>query len=235
MVLTYPLPFDQWQTFEPFVRRFTDTFKKFPPGCDYRLYANCCWGGPTDAIKEMFYGIKTLFLPYYFNGCDIGSAQQVANAFAEDVFMVNFTSRCYFHRECWLARYAQAREKHGPGLYGASTSWEGGKAHICTRAYALDSELFRNYPHVIDERAKGQRFEVGDWCLTEWVQRDYPAIQVTWDREMTLAESRCKEETGIFRRGEQNAMLVLDKHTDWYRDADEAEKKRLSDMADGIT
>lgn len=93
-----PLPFDDWTTFEPFIRRFVDTFKQFKPSCQYRILAMCCWGLPTDRIREMFYGTKTEFIEYNEDGADIGSAQHTARWIENDSFMVMMTSRCYFHR-----------------------------------------------------------------------------------------------------------------------------------------
>jgi hypothetical protein len=234
-LLVYPLPFDDWDTFLPFVRRFTDTFRKHPPGHDYVLYAMCCWGDETDSIREMFYGIKTLFIPYYENGCDIGCAQRASKSIAEaNTFALNFTTRCYFHRPGWLKRYMQARKELGPGLYGATTSWEGGHAHVCTRAYGLDSDLFHKYPALIDTRHKGEYFEVGDGSITNWIlEEGFPAVQVTWDGVRHLADSRHADETDIFRRGTQSACLVWDKHTDAYANADPKEKQRLARLADG--
>lgn len=229
-ILIYPIPFDQWQTFKPFVERFTNTFREFPPGEDYVLWAMCCWGEPSDSVREMFYGIKTRFVPYYQNGCDIGSAQAAARTI-DEAFLVCFTSRCYFHRKGWLARYLQAFNKHGDGLYGPFASWESGKPHICTRAYALTAAQFGTYPHDIDTREKGQLFEVGEWSISDWFRaQNLPLIQVLWDNEQTLNQWR--KWKGIWRCGEQQACLLWDKHTDHYRDADEETKLKLQAMTD---
>lgn len=230
-VIVYPIPFDNFDVFERFVHRFVDTFKKYPPGIDdYELLVVCNWGEPTDEIREWFWGTKAHFVPYYKHGCDIGSLQY-AGAFGE--FLIGMTSRCYFHRSGWLKRYMDARAIHGPGLYGASASYEGGTPHICTRAYAIDRSILSEYPHSVQSRADGQRFEVGEWCITTWAsQRGIPTIQVTWDSEQDKDHWRDGNQLGIYRRGEQQAMLVWDKHTDIYRNADQAEKARLSKLAD---
>lgn len=144
------------------------------------------------------------------------------------------TTRCYFHRAGWGRRYLEAFYKHGPGLYGSSASYESGMPHICTRAYMMRVAEFRDYPYVIDTREKGQKFEVGEWCVSDWFRRRrHPLVQVTWDGEQWEGHWRDPDQTGIYRRGEQNAMLVWDKHTDAYRDADDEEKIRLAAMADG--
>lgn len=167
---------------------------------------------------------------YNENGCDIGSAQYASELLKENAFMVNMTSRCYFHREGWLKRLLEARNKHGKGLYGVSASWEGGKPHICTRAYCMDSEDFTRYPHIIDTREKGQKFEVGEWCITDWFrQQDLSTIQVTFDGEQHQADWRKPD--NIFRKGDQTNCLVWDRHTLIYQEADANDKRRLEEMA----
>lgn len=235
-VIVYPLPFDCWHTFKPAVKRFTDSFREFPPGTDdYEVWAMCCWGEPTDEVREMFYSIKTKFIDYPDHGCDIGAAQWAAGLDTQGIpkFIIGMTNWCYFHRKGWLKRYMEAREKHGQALYCVSTSKERGILHACTRAYAMDAEMWWRYPHIIDRREKGPMFESGEWCLTTWAQsKQYPVIQVTWDNERPLAESRHPDEKGIFRRGDQNAMLVWDRHTDIFRDVSSENKKRLANIAD---
>lgn len=233
--IVYPIPFDAWSTFEPFVDRFTRTFKEFPPDRDYVLHAMAIYGMPTDHVQEMFYGIKTRYHFYTEDGCDIGSAQSIADDLPPEDWMLMMTSRCYFHRRSWLAPYVRATDKFGNGLYGASVSNEGGKLHVCTRAYMMTAQAFVAYPELIDTRAKGQLFEVGEWCLTDWFKkRRLPRVQVTWDGERKIDQARCAEETAIYRRGEQQAMVVWDKHTDAYRDANPEEKERLAKLADGV-
>lgn len=229
LICVLPLPFDAWTTFSPFVRRFIDTFKQFPPGIeDCEIWAMCCWGKPTEEVRSWFVDTKTRFVPYYDHGADIGAAQFAASQCAQNAFIAAFTSRCYFHRSGWGKRLLEARETHGEGLCGVSVSRESGKLHICTRGYCLDSDLWNEYPHLIDTRAKGQRFETGDWCVTEWAgERGLKRLQVTWDTVRDIEDAHNPDETGIFRRGEQNAMLIHDRHTDLFRDAPDQEKRRL--------
>lgn len=228
-IVVYPIPFDAWDEFERYVYRFTHTLKMHPPGCDYELAVVCNWGQPTDEIRHLFYGLKARFVEYNGHGCDIGSAQHVANQAPADSFILALTSRCSFHRPGWLARYMAAREKYGSGIYGAFASWEGGRPHICTRGYAMDSDLWKQYPYNIDTRQKGQRFEVGEWCVTDFVRRrGLPAIQVLWDNEQGFKDWRKPE--GIFRSGRQNACLIWDKHTEAYENASLEEKAHLTAM-----
>lgn len=227
--IVYPIPFDAWGVFEPFVTRFTNTFKEFDPGHDYLIHAMCCWGAATDDVRRMFYGTKAMFHQYNEDGCDIGSAQYLARYALDGGLMIMMTSRCYFHKPGWLKRYAEVREEFGPGLYGASASWEGGKPHICTRAYMMDQADFFEYPHIIDTRPKGQKFETGEWCVTDWMrERDLPTMQITWDGAQEQDQWRVPE--NIFRKGDQSNMLVLDRHTQIYHESDAEGKLKLEEM-----
>lgn len=232
-VITYPLPFDAWAEFEQYVRRFATTFRQHPPGADYELYAICHWGEPTDEVRSMFYGIKTRFTAYYRNGADLGGAQELAETL-DDCFMVNMTSRCYFHRTGWLARFMEAREIHRQGLYGVSASFEH-LPHICTRAYALDCALFREWTKrngEIRDRQDGPKFETSKNSITQLtLSLGLPAVQVLWDSEQ-LGPKHWREPENIFRRGNQEQCLCWDKHTDIYRDADADQKAKLEKLTD---
>lgn len=236
-IIVYPLAFDRWQDYEKGFWRFCSTFKKNPPGHDdYEVAAVCTWGMPDDDIKRELYGIKHRFVSYFHNGCDIGAAQFVARQADDEALIIGLTSLCYFHRPGWLKRYVEVAEKYPDGLYSASASHEGGKLHACTRGYAMRVSDWQNYNHMISSREDGPRFESGEWSITDWFHNTLcgrPVMQIRWDGEEPIEKAREASHTGIFRRGEQNEMLLWDRHTDLYRDADPEEKKRLEQLADG--
>lgn len=231
-IIVYPIPFDNYWDFSGYIQRFAHTFRENPPGADYELWAMSCWGEPTDDVRETFYGIKTKFIPHY-RGCDCISTHQAVAQMLDEAFLVCMTTRCFFHRPGWLARFVQAREKHGAGLYGASGSFEI-EPHICNRAYAIDAEELRCCPTSVESRQEAPAFEVGPRSITRHMLRTHrPCFQVTWDGDQDLLH--CREPEGIFRRGQQNAMLVWDRHTDIFAEATPDEQKRLSALADGIS
>lgn len=230
-VIVYPVPLDNWNPeFSLSVLRFYESFKEFPPGCDYELWAVACWGEPVDALRQGFYGIKTKWYSYY-GACDCISVHQWAASQVEEAFLICMTTRCYFHRAGWLERFVSAREKHGVGLYGVSASFEQ-SPHICNRAYALDAALFRDYPMEINGRKDAPSFETGPKSITCFVNAlQMPCLQVRWDGIDQPQDWRKPE--NIFRRGNQEQCLVFDRHTDLYRDASEEEKIKLAKLADG--
>jgi hypothetical protein len=240
--IVYPAPLETREVrdiFMPFITRFADSLRKFNPGCEYEL-AVIENGGEEDCIKDcraQFYDLPVKFYRYEGTGCDIGSFLWFADQQAENVFQVNCVTRVYAWKAGWLQRLVQNREIIGPSLFGTSASREGGKQHICCRCYAADSDDFSKYPHAIKSRDRGVFFEVGDGCLTEWFlsEEKYVGL-VYWDGVCDMptcspeSDFRFQTAKNIFRRGDQSNMLVWDKHSDYYRDADESEKARLARM-----
>lgn len=231
--IVFPLPFDAWQEYGPYVKRFCRTFKESPPGIrNYVVHAVSNFGSTTDEVKSWFYGIKTHWWDYYGHGCDIGSLQFVSSALPCDDLIVGMTSCCYFHREGWGKRYVEAYNHHGTALYGAFTSSQTGRPHICTRGYMSRVGTLSQYPHSIDLREKGPSFEVLDTSISDWFRNQgLPLVQVLWDNEQY--EPGWFNWEGRFRNGNQQACIIWDKHTDQYRDAPPEEKARLERMSEG--
>lgn len=231
-ILTYPIPLNLWPHYAADVKRFTATFKEFEPGEEYELRVSYHWGELTDRIRRMFYGIKTHFWSYNADGCDIGSAQTVAFC-SVDSFVIGFPTHAYFHRAGWLERFMAVRRELGVGLFGASASFEE-SPHVRTAGYGLDTDIWRQYPDPITTRQECSDFERGKRSITQFaIDNQLPAIQVTWDAYQAMPAWR--QPPGIFRRGEQNAMLWWDRHTELYANADPERKQELEDLADGKT
>lgn len=249
IAVVYPVPNESpevWAIFKPFVERFVNTWKQFPPGVACTLCPvtfdppakATSSNKPSDEILSLFQGINTQFHNYPGKGMDLGAQQWVSLMGSHD-FQVNFTSRAYFHRPGWLARMVAARHEYGPALYGMSASKEGGKFHICTRGHAYDREDFKLYHTMIESRNQGVFFECGDGCLTEFfwsigrpaaiVRFDgHPVTFYSWEDAHYL-----KVENG-FRNGDQSNMLAHDKHTDFYRDSDPETKERMANLMLGV-
>lgn len=229
--LVYPIPFNVWDLFDFYVYRFVKSFKAHPPGADYELILTCNWGEPTDEIHKLFYGTKAKFIPYYGGGCQIGAQQAVASTLDEG-FIIGFTTHAWFHRAGWLDRLMKVRREQGPGLYGVCPSLEG-KAHLRTSCYGMDAGMWHQYPRTVESREDCSRFECGDWCLSEWFINasgmNVPIVY--WDSVQGISDAV----PNGYRDGNQEQLLVWDRHTDIYEDADDVEKKRLSDMARGIS
>jgi hypothetical protein len=234
-IITYPIPFNLWQHYKHFVRRFASTFKEFPPGTeDYELHVTCYWGEPTDQIRRLFYGIKTVMANTYNDSCDIGASQWAGKStWTGSSFVVGMSTHNYFHREGWLKRLMEARREFGPGLYAASGSLEE-IPHLRTAGYGMDSELWKEFPNWISSRQDCTAFERGPDSISNYlIKRKSPVKQVLWDSVQDLVD--CRKPDNIFRKGNQEQMLWWDRHVDIWKDSEADEKERLTAMADGTT
>lgn len=230
VTVAYPVPFDNWRTFRPGVERFVDRFKKFPPTTEYTLMAVANWGMPTDEIRSWFYDINTNWIAYYGHKCDLGSWMHVAMGGLADEFIICCTSMVYFHRAGWLERLVAARIKYGPGLYSTSASHECGQLHACNRCFGIDAQLLASYPHKFTDR--NVKLEVGKESLNQHVLDHGGTIRVVmWDG-IYQTEQVFKVDNR-FRDGNQQQVLVWDRHTDNYVNANAVEKERLKRLADG--
>jgi len=239
--VVYPVPIETAEVrelFLPAFERFASTWRQFPPGVDCVIYAVHCGEVLDDKICAIFDGLPVKFIPYAGNGFDFG-AQQEASQHLEGCFQVNMTSRVYFHREGWLKRLVDHREQFGPNLYGTSVSNEGGRLHLCTRCFAADADQFAAYPHKLDTRDKGVFYEVGignpDGSLAEWFEVTYQQVPyvVYWHQAYPWRQHHGDAHPGldnVFRRGDQTELLVWDRHTKLWADADDQEKKRLTSL-----
>lgn len=230
-VLVYPLPFNVWEHYSAYVRRFANTFKDNPPEADYELWLTCHWGEPSDKVREWFYGTKAKFVSYYRDGCQIGAQQEVASCL-ENCFIIGFTGHAYFHRPGWLKRLMQIRETGGPGLYGTCGSLEG-EPHLRTNCFGMDAEIWHRYPHSIQSREDCSLFECGNWCLSHWfaMNSGLRPVVVHWD-SVNVIEDRVPNG---YRDGNQEQLLVWDRHTDMYAGASDEEKEHLSNLAKGLS
>ncbi len=239
--VVYPVPNETaevWDIFKPFVERFVTTWKKHGPGVDCSLVPVLFGPDDTNTVYDLFEGLPIDQFEYYQgSGCDIGAAQWIASLSEPDDFVVALTTRVYFHSPRWLDKMMWARRLLGPGLYGTSASMEGGKLHCCTRCYGMEAKLWNAYPHLIDTRDLGTSFEVGRdnpvGPLSDWVEDfGFPACIVY--RCGAFRKPLWLTPANIFRKGDQSNLLVWDKHTDAYRDADKDEQSRLRSMAYGL-
>lgn len=235
IALLYPVPNETeevWKTFKPFVQRFHATLLKHDAGEPYTLYLICSGYAGESELIEMFPLPHHERWMYAGKGFDIGACQWVGRQLPSDTLTINFTSRCFFHRSYWLTAYRVYRERFGPCLFGASTSSEGGKTHICTRAYAMDTWMWKLYPHTISSRDQGMFFECGDGCLTDFAWEHGGPVTCAFSGARVGCDPKLSENG--FRRGDQSDMLVWDKHSDYWANAEPAEKERLTNLMLGV-
>lgn len=239
-VLAYMIPIDQWATYAPSAKRFSETYQLFPPETDHELLVMCCNGPPIEKVTSLFRDIPARFETYCGRGWDCGAGQEAAKITDCD-FLVCANARVYFSWPGWLRRFVDARLEHGEGLYGATTSYESlpyvpgeFNPHIRTSFYGCNPTTFRQFPFRIESREDCFKFESGAWSFTQWfVARGEPCLMVTWDG--CYEKQSFRKAPNVFRKGDQSNLIICDGHTEMYEIADVHRRAELELRADGGT
>lgn len=210
-------------------KRFFDGYRKFTPTIPHDLIIVRCGAteGPTD-----FDAIATYYLRFDGQGSDCAAYQSVVSVLDHDLVLC-MNTLAYPWRYEWLQPFVEAFKFHGPGVYGATASYES-YPHLRTPAIAFHPDVIRAYPFRTTNREDSVRFESGGNSISAWAERSgYPVVLVTADGR--YYRDNWRTPPNIFRRGDQSNCLVHDRHTDIYRDADEATQKSLAFLADNRT
>lgn len=247
VALVYCFPLDDLQTFEICAERWANTRRRFDPGFPHDLHVAFCNGEMKQAQTDIFSGIPFTAHPVKTSGWDIGTYQVMARRVRSYDLVVFMNARVHFWKDGWLKRLMEARASaYDPNaVYGLSASYEwcylgnpptfkAPTPHIRTACFSTNPNTFDRYPYRIESREHGFRFESGMWNMCQWYEdMGYPVWMVTWDGMYKKPEWRTPP--NIFRRGDQSAMLVCDRHTDIYKNADAKERERLEKAANGET
>lgn len=228
--------------YQPYHRRFAETYRKFEAGEDHRLRVIFCGGEPDAEAIALYDGLPVVFDAYSGPGWDIGAHQSVARELLCDIVM-SFVTPAYFREDFWLTPFVSAFERYGDGLYGAMASYEH-MPHIRTGSFCYSPETMRYYPWDVTSREtsfhfesgfsmNGKPYEKGEKCFTNWVGScGKPVMLVTRNACYEMKDWRTPP--NIFRRGDQSNCLVWDRHNDIYEAATPEEKRDLEAKADTI-
>lgn len=214
------------KSYEESTRRFIETYKRFKPTIPHRLVVANCGDRQSDTLFDELVDDYT-----YYNGggYDCGTYQALGSHMDCDlVFGLN--THTYFWRKGWLEPFVDAATTYGPGVYGATASYQC-NPHLRTPAIAFHPSIMRAYPEVVNCRSKTCLFEAGpnNFALFA-LANGVPAKLVAANGVYDLPEWRKPD--NIFRRGDQTNCLVWDRHTDIYAHATETEKRALERDAD---
>ena len=237
-----------WNIFRPFVERFAHSIMNTPCGCDFVVLPVLNYSGelaqssldefnsifervPGEVFEQTFGEIPAIARGLYSGaGFDLGSYQFYAQNIAkENTFMVCCSTRVYAWKPGWLKKLVDSRETFGRGIYGTCASREGGRLHVCTRCWGMDSDDFKRYPHQITSRNQGVFVELGDGNLYEWFKSQHLATKIVYQDAVVEVEDY-DNGTAIYRRGDQSQLLVKDKHSVIFDEASAEEKERLARM-----
>lgn len=219
-------------TYKAAAKRFADTYKLFPSGYEHKLYLIDSNGGYTPEIAEFFEGIDYEIIKYHGFGWDIGAHQYAVHGMAPEDTIMCFSSWAHFRHEGWLKAFVRARDIHGEGLYGSTTSFEF-TPHIRGTGFFISCGLLQVYPHGCNSREESFQFEYGPDSITKWCSREGLGVWlVTPQQTVPILESRTID--NIFRRGDQSNIWTYDKYTDLYEIANIDEKTALALKTDTL-
>lgn len=207
-------------------QRLLESYLKYPPEIKHELVIIDRQGDSPDDVP----GAK--HLRYDGGGWDCG-AWQFAGKNIDTELLVCFNSSCYITGWLWLDRFVSAVENHGDGLYGPLTSNEI-SPHVRTPCMIFQPNVILEYPAEVKTREDTYRFESMGFGpvpnFTQWTaQRGFAVRLVTWYGDYGMDTWR--DPSNIFRKGNQHALIVRDRHCDAYEASDEAGKAMLEDLA----
>jgi hypothetical protein len=207
--------------------RLLDSYRKFDAGVEHDLVIiDRCGDSPDDVP-----GAK--HIRYDGGGWDCG-AWQFAGRNIDAELLVCFNSSCYITGHNWLLRFVAAVEAHGDGLYGPLTSNEV-FPHVRTPCMIFQPKIINDYPAQVESRLDTYRFESmgfsgGPPNFTQWTkQHSHATMLVTWYGAYDMEHWR--DPANIFRKGNQQSLIVKDRHCDAYEASDEAGKAMLEGLA----
>jgi hypothetical protein len=170
VAVAYHFPFDLDGHYWKFGERFDVFYNDFKPEIEHEVFLVSGnvreHNGRADPIPVVDW---TCAIEYHGKGCDIGAYLSAAKGLLGFDLVLFCGATTYFHRAGWLERLVEAREKHGPGFYGVSGSFEASplgtnpapNPHVRTSCFACDPKLLVDYPKKIETREDCYRFENG--------------------------------------------------------------------------
>lgn len=216
--------------------KLVESYRLNPPGVDHRTIIVCQNGQPTDEMRQLFSAFPDLTLYHHDNsGFDIGGYLAVARM-VETELMVCFGASTFVRRAGWMKRMVEAFEKHGPGFYGPTASYQV-TPHLNTTGVWCPPKLLMDYGARKKIISHGDRyaFEHGDSAFWKYVhfRRGLPVKLVTWCGEYDWPEWRTPAK--IYHRDDQSNCLTYFRHSLNYQLASPREKKRFEALANTIT
>jgi hypothetical protein len=215
-------------------RKLVESYRLNPPGVEHRTILVCQDGQPDDETLKLFSALPDLTLYHHDDiGQDIGGYLAVSRLIDTDL-MVCFGGSTFVRRQGWMKRMVEAFEKHGPGFYGATASYQI-SPHLNTTGIWLPPKLFSEYQRKIVTRNDRYDFEHGGDAFWKHVQfkLGLPVKMVTWCGEYDWPEWRTPE--NIYHRADQSNCLTYFRHSLNYQLASPRRKREYEALADTVT
>ena len=213
---------------EDYAARFVTTYKEYPPGVEHDTLIICNGGPVSTNIAVLFSGMNAMMFPRSNDAWDIGGYHEAANGpCANYDAILCLGESVYFHRSGWLKRFADAWNKHGPGLYGPFAS-NLVRPHLNTTAFFTSPMLLKQDRLNFTDRYQWEHGEHPFWKQVQ--QHGMPVCLVTWDGEWTPREWRTPR--NILWRGDQSNCLMWCNHTERFEQGTKVLRSTWSRNAD---
>jgi len=203
----------QYLNMSGYLRRFIDTYRKFPAGRDHKLLVVINGGYAYDQDLALINELDCDVVECDNLAFDTGAYRDIAASdYGKTEAMFCCGATTHFMKAGWLDRICHVWDQLGPNLYGAIGSHEQ-RPHIRTATGFLLSPFFlTSYPHPSIDTER-YNFEHGEESLTWWATiLKHKALMVTWDG--VYEQHQWPMVKGGFREGSQYNLLCYDKHCD---------------------
>lgn len=222
-----PLP-ENWGDI---VERFVNSYLEYDAGLSHDLYVCASGAALSLSSQELLRGLNYGSFVYRGGGWDIGAYQYCARYLQSYDLVLCLNSQAYLSQYNWLKHFAEAYRNYGPGVYGASSSFEV-SPHVRTSSFAFSPRLILDYPLTVRCRYDACVFEHSPGNFSLWARsKNLPVYVVMRSGAYELLESRRGK--NVFRRGTQEDLLIRDRHAIIYDRAEVAERVHLEKLADG--
>lgn len=235
--LVYVFPLSGAGEFYDYACSFLESYHQFPPDYPHSTTIVCNGARVTSETTALFGSLPEVkFLEHDNSGYDIGGFIAASKQSVAELIVCLGSSSCFF-RSGWLNRMVEARIKHGPGVYGSSTSFQE-MPHINTTGFWCDPIFLASYPWPVISQADRYSFEQNKpqpnrpfWKFVHSLGKR--ALLVTWCGEYEWWDWR--KPANIFRMGDQSNMLVHWRFSDHWRNYDPNTKLEISRITNNIT
>jgi hypothetical protein len=171
-------------------------------------------------------------LCYRGRGWDVGAFKFMSKKLLSYDLVIFLNSQARFTLPEALLGMVKAWNQDPRGLLGYSTSFEV-SSYVRTSAFAIPPDLLNDYPQKVNSRYDACVFEHSPKSLTAWVRsKGLPVRAVYSIGAIDLDKSRMP--TGVFRSHNQELLLVSDRHTRIFDDADVRQRRELEDRANNL-
>lgn len=188
---------------------------------------------PDVSYRDRFSNLRHDVIHYTGNGWDIGAYQDAAQYLTDYDVVMCLNSQAFPVKENWLLSFYREFSRYGTGVFGACSSFQI-YPHIRTASIVTTPELLNSYPLRVRSRQEGCIFEHSSHNFSLWaLGLGIPVGTVSTHGFTSLQDSRCLP--NVFRKGDQSALLVEDRHTLHFKALSASEKGHYTHMTDSTS